>query len=569
MITVNSGATLTLAANNALGYNSDGSQVTLVNINGGTVNALIGAGNEGYRTSFSLTGGTLADADTSSANNSYQFAAGDATAPGITSNASAITSLISGGLNIRSGNLGFTVAKGTTTSGVDLDVTGVVSTGGGNGIIKNGAGNLSLDNAANNFTGNIVVNAGTLTTGAATGNNNANTELGSDGAAGRTITVNNSGILSFTRNNIFGNGAASNTNIPNLIISSGGLVTSHDYNAIGNVTLNGGTLTQNSVAGSGTARYQGYQFIGNVTVGGTTASTISNNYNGSTTNAGDHLGTNTTFNVAQTGAAGPDLTVSAPLLNSSGDYNGGAAGALTKTGTGTMALNATSSYSGGTTITGGTLALNAASADGTGTLSIGSGTTVQTGVSGALGTAAAPGGAVTITAGTIQNTDLTANDPIPGVSHPGISNNTQRAGTLTLGSGTSILDFGAGNTGAIFDFADSSALNWTGTLQVWDYTGLPPTTYDPATQVGTTGGGGLDQLFFGSSTGLTQAQLGDIMFYSGQGTGLYAGPSIILADGEVTAAPEPSAWAGLSFTALGLGGLMLRARWRKAAEAAA
>lgn len=63
VVTVNSGATLSLAANNALGYNNNGTQVTQVNINGGTVNTLISPGqpgDEGYLTSFSLTGGTLA-----------------------------------------------------------------------------------------------------------------------------------------------------------------------------------------------------------------------------------------------------------------------------------------------------------------------------------------------------------------------------------------------------------------------------------------------------------------------------------------------------------------------------
>jgi hypothetical protein len=60
---------------------------------------------------------------------------------------------------------------------------------------------------------------------------------------------------------------------------------------------------------------------------------------------------------------------------------------------------------------------------------------------------------------------------------------------------------------------------------------------------GNLSGGGLDQLFFGSSaSGLTNAQLSTINFYSGAGIG-FLGTGAILSDGEVvplTAGPEPS-----------------------------
>lgn len=198
VVTVNPGATLTLGVNNALGY-TPGTQVTTLNINGGTVNTTGALGDEGYVTSFNLTGGTLAYTGTNGTNG-YQFAAADATAPGITSNASATTSLISGNVNIRSGALPITVAKGTTASGVDLQVSGVIS-GTGFGVTKSGAGMLALS-GANTYTGATAVNAGTLlvtgstATGSAVSVTGAGTVLSGTGTVGGPITVGNGAIIS-------------------------------------------------------------------------------------------------------------------------------------------------------------------------------------------------------------------------------------------------------------------------------------------------------------------------------------------------------------------------------------
>ena len=96
---------------------------------------------------------------TSSGGGYYNINAGDDGGYGITSNASATTSLISGGINVRGGNLNFNVAQGTTTSGVDLLVSGPIIN---NAITKTGAGTLALT-GANTYAGGTTVSAGHLT----------------------------------------------------------------------------------------------------------------------------------------------------------------------------------------------------------------------------------------------------------------------------------------------------------------------------------------------------------------------------------------------------------------------
>ena len=108
---------------------------------------------------------------------------------------------------------------------------------------------------------------------------------------------------------------------------------------------------------------------------------------------------------------------------------------------------------------------------------INSGGTYNTAVSGALG------GPTQINGGTLANTDLTANDPTtPHASST--SSDIQSGGMLTVGTGGGTIDFGAGNTGAVFSFTGFTDTS-NATLDITDWRGNFTD--------GTNGGDGLDQ----------------------------------------------------------------------------
>ena len=127
--------------------------------------------------------------------------------------------------------------------------------------------------------------------------------------------------------------------------------------------------------------YQMYNLLGTVAVGGLADSTIS----GTGANAGYHLNTATTFNVA----SGRTLNVSGTLIDRNATLGG--AGGLVKTGAGTMTLSATNTYTGGTSLTAGILKLNAPE---------------TAGISGPLGKS----GTITFSGGTLQYSALNQYD---------------------------------------------------------------------------------------------------------------------------------------------------------------
>ncbi len=241
-------------------------------------------------------------------------------------------------------------------NGYNLTVSGTGNTsiaspinGSGN-LVKTGTGTLTLGGIGSNFSGSLAINQGTLIADAGqTVYNPATSVLGSTITANRTITVGNgtnAATLQFGASQVFGTGNSSPQ--VGLVVNKGSTINNNggQFNILPNLTLNGGTLTG---TGGLSASQQMYAFaFGSVLVRGSQMSTIS----GSGPNSGYHLGGSTTFDVANAIDNGTALLVSGNLVD---NFGGNGAGALVKTGEGTMVLTGNNTYSGGTTINGGYL----------------------------------------------------------------------------------------------------------------------------------------------------------------------------------------------------------------------
>jgi autotransporter-associated beta strand protein len=294
-------------------------------------------------------------------------------------NTNAILNVGTGTLSIGGAANQFSIAASSTTTNemvlaaanANITINSTVVNNGANAssVTVTGPGTVTLV-GNNTFTGNLVVNSGTLA--AATGQASAPTSsnLGAlQPAANRNIIVNSGGTLSLTGGNVLGTGGSTNTlSNTTLVVNAGGLFRSGLdgagtgwWNKIGATNLNGGTIRIGS--GANTTSFQGLALIGTVTVGGSSASSIENFAASNSASNGVHLGQNATagqsitFNVADvTGNSATDLSVSTNLLNTSANLT---ASGLTKTGAGTMTLTGTNAYTGGTVISVGTLQLGA------------------------------------------------------------------------------------------------------------------------------------------------------------------------------------------------------------------
>ena len=208
---------------------------------------------------------------------------------------------------------------------------------GSGSLLKDSTGTLTLTNN-NTFSGATTINGGTL---AFSGSGSI--------AEASTITVNNTGTLRFDRNDTWGN-ANTDTSAAITINAGGTMESGGNYNTLRDLTLNGGTV---ALTGGNSSTYPSFALKGTVTVGGSQASQI-NTVSGSNNaiNIGDaDLGA-TVFDVTDaTGNADADLVISAVLQDNS-DASGNS---ITKTGSGTMELTGSNTYTGTTTVSGGTL----------------------------------------------------------------------------------------------------------------------------------------------------------------------------------------------------------------------
>ncbi len=236
--------------------------------------------------------------------------------------------------------------------------------------------------------------------------------------------------------------------------------------------------------------------------------------------------------VVTTQQGGGPLTVTiAGTMNFNGTVSG--TSGLTKSGAGTLTLNSAGTYTGATIISrnGGTLnaAVNNA-LQSTSSITVNAGGTLLLSGSSSDLNRINNSATMTLNGGTFNT---------GGLSEHGATNNTPGIGALTL-MNNSVIDLS--NGASILAFANSSAQTWSGTLSIWNWSG------------NTGVGGGIDQLYFGSNmSGLTAAQLGQIVFFSDSGVTQDPGMTIILSTGEVVPIPEPGTWAAGILALLAVG----------------
>lgn len=273
---------------------------------------------------YTLTSGTLTLAVTTGSASITQVATslGDTIATGIQLSAPTV------------------IANNSTAN--SLTLSGIVS--GTGGLFISGSGTVLLT-GANTLSGATTVQSGTLQFGA--------TGAGSSASA---VFVRSGGTVLLTANDIWGNASVGST--PVVTIDAGGVLRSRSsFSTLISPVLNGGSLIAD---GGANANYPSFGLRGtvqaNATAGGSFISqTGTNAFNGVGIGNGSAAGGTTTFNVDD-GAAAVDLTVSANLINY---VSSTSAGALTKTGLGTMVLSGTNTYTGATTVSAGVLRLGA------------------------------------------------------------------------------------------------------------------------------------------------------------------------------------------------------------------
>lgn len=445
----------------------------------------------------------------------------------------------------------FMVYAATTLSSV---ISGAI------GLVKNGNGTLTL-NAANTFTGAVVINAGTLATGASGSlADTANVLINSGGnytvGAVDTITsIAGAGSLQLGANLTMGTSTFSgNIAGTSKIVTSGTLTFSGNNSSWtgGMSVLNGAILIAGADNAFGTGILAGGNaFIATIRSSDATARTLGNTIS-RTASAGGTLtfgsvGTgNLTFAGGYFSSTGilSIITVLNAQTQLNGSVNSTSTGLFTKAGSGTLILNANNTYIAPTTISAGTLEIGASGRLGSGSYAgniinnaafIYSGTANQI-LSGIIsgtgtltknaastltisGTYSGTTGAVTINAGTL---DLGANQTLPAIA--GVGNINIGIYNLTIAMGTNNTFSGVISGSGTFRKTGSGTLTllgnstYTGSTQISIGTLRVIRAFGSITPTASFGASTLDVSFTGTfSSGTT-----DFRFFQGTTINSYA-----------------------------------------------
>jgi autotransporter-associated beta strand protein len=223
-LTINPGGTVICGAHDVFGYNSAATTLTTLNINGGLLDKAVNTNVNETLTgvTVNMTGGTWAG--TGGYFDLFYNGYGDSN-DSVNVLASNKTAFITAQLNLRSVSPVFTVASGTTPSGIDLLVSGPLT--GPNGFTKDGAGVMLLTKNST-YSGATTISGGTLQLGDGI--------TGHDGSIAGTSGVTDDAALGY---NLAGSQTASYT------ISGSGSLTKTGSGVLtitGANTYNGGTF---------------------------------------------------------------------------------------------------------------------------------------------------------------------------------------------------------------------------------------------------------------------------------------------------------------------------------------
>ena len=249
-----------------------------------------------------------------------------------------------------------------TLSTLTLNITGADNSYEGviNGNIElivnsDGAGKQTFKNKGSSFTGNIVINGGTVAT-TLNHNNYTTTSLGAFSTpGGRTITINSGAELAFGTNDTLGGCTLSQYNNDTVrLIVNGGKLSGTNNNPLCNATFQNGA----EVYGNNNRDiWRSFWLMGtnNVTFAGN-GSTAENPVNFNGAEGVIFVLDTATLNVDDiTKSSAADLVVNVKLGNKSESVVTN--NSLTKTGAGTVRLTAANEYTGATTVSAGALAL--------------------------------------------------------------------------------------------------------------------------------------------------------------------------------------------------------------------
>jgi fibronectin-binding autotransporter adhesin len=374
------------------------------------------------------------------------------------------TRLSGTGAFTKAGNGTLTLSGSNGFGSTTIDAGGItVTTGTLTGPITLNAGTLT-NSTANGITGAVTVNGGTFTSSQAIGGMGILTLNGgavSNVAAGvitatRVDVTAASGTSTFSAPLSASTGAFTRTGAGTLIM--GGTMASYT----GTVSLGSSGVVQvasgaTTAFGTGLLKLEGNQLSSS----GTAARTIGNNtvqFTGEST-LGDAVNTGTlTFSGTSTLVGNRTLAVVSDVIFSRG-LTGTGSDTFTKTGTGTLTVNGTTSFGGGGTVSEGTLAVSGANTRLNGAIAVGgSGTLLNSTTNGVTGNVTLNAGGVFTNNVANTGTSLTVN----GGTFSGSGNTTLT--TLTLAGSGDLVNTGTLTASAINATAASGTTTLANTL---------------------------------------------------------------------------------------------------------